>query len=345
MYFSGSRTFLITGINGQDGTMLSLELLNRYPNCKIVGTFQRGSRTWRLNEASLTDKVVLVENDLSSQLPFLELLDTYKPDSIFHLAASSYTADSFDSPSKVFSNNLSITINLLEVLRYSKLKPWCFIASSAEAYGGNSDLTVNETSALSPLNPYGISKASIQYLIRLYRNAYNLRLCCGILFNHEGEYRDLAFVTRKITSKLVEYSITGKTVFSLGNIDSLRDWSYAGDFVKAFIMLEDGKLSDDFVFASGKLHSVRNFIESVCQILDIRFYYSGEGLSEKCFDARNNQLIFSISPKYYRPIDTPGHIGDSTKLRNATGWNPSTTFRELCAKMVENDIKRLNDKI
>lgn len=338
------KTALITGISGQDGAILAKILLSN--NIKVVGTFRRGDsrKLWRLEELNIKDEIILVASDLQETLPLLQIFDNYSPDYIFHLAGNSFVADSFEQPQRVINDSISMCINILEILRFRKSKAWMFIAGSSEIYGGNDTNIIDEKSAPMPMNPYGVAKASIQSLSRIYISSYNLRLCFGILFNHESELRSRSFVTRKISFNLARLKINPLcSPMKLGNLDSSRDWSSAHDIVNIFYELAAQNVIGDVILASGALTKLRTFLEHSARCAGFDPLFCGSGLGETLIDKTTNRTLVVISEQYFRPFDIKGKVGNIEKIKKIINYSPQFDIPKIASSMIYYDLKRLSD--
>lgn len=338
------KTALITGISGQDGAILAKILLSK--DIKVVGTFRRGDsrKLWRLEELNIKDEIILLTCDLQEQLPLLQIFDKYSPDYIYHLAGNSFVADSFEQPQRVINDSISMCINILEILKYRKSKAWMFIAGSSEIYGGNNIKRIDEKSSPMPMNPYGVAKASIESLSRIYINSYSLRLCFGILFNHESEWRSRSFVTRKISHNFARLKIDPLcSPMKLGNLDSSRDWSSAYDIVNAFYELSAQEAIGDIVLASGVLTKLRTFLEHSARYAGFDPLFCGSGLGEVLIDKATNRTLVVISEQYFRPFDIKGNVGNIDKLKKIINYSPQFDIPKIALSMVECDLKRLSN--
>lgn len=336
-------TALITGITGQDGALLTEHLLHL--GFTVHGIFRRGdpSKLWRLNELDLTDKISLHECDLHNQFHLASLLNNLKPDYIFHFASPSFVADSFHNPSVSINEIVQTSLNILETFRFLNSDAWLFMAGSSEIYSGLDTSSVTETSCPMPLSPYGVAKAAVHSLCRIYRDNHRLNICHGILFNHESEFRSRNFVTRKTTYNIARLALDPTSPpLTLGNLDSLRDWSSARDFIVTIASLARGKCIGDFVIGSGYRTSLREFVLTTSKLAGFDPVCTGNGLDEKIHDALSGRLLVQVSPQYFRPYDTPGNIANTTKLHQTLKRVPTSSISELASSMIRSDIKRLS---
>lgn len=315
---------LIFGITGQDGTYLTDFLLKK--NYKIFGTFRRTSHRAfeRLEAFALLDKVDLIRADLTDQISIQSAIKKSNPDEIYNLAAQSFVGASFDQPLLTSDITGLGATRIFEAVKEFSPKSKVYQASSSEMFG-NTDEVKNEESRMYPASPYGLAKVYAHKSAQLYREAYNLFISSGILFNHESPYRGLEFVTRKITSGIANIKAKKQLKLSLGNIKAKRDWGFAGDYVKAMWMMLQQDNPSDYIIATGKSHSVEEF-------LDESFKYSGLG---------DWKEYVEISEKYMRPKDIDNLIGDYSKAKKELGWIPEIDYHELIHMMVDNDINSI----
>ena len=337
-----NRVAFITGVTGQDGAYLARKLLGQ--GVKVVGGFRRGDamKTWRLKELGIADKIDLVDSQLNEPQGFYSILNDYKPTEIYHLAADSLVADSFKHPSSTLEANIIGTAGLLEAIRVVRPEAKVFFASSSEVFGNKAESPVcSEDTNCFPNNPYGLSKLSLQHLVRIYSDTHGLNASTGILFNHESPLRGRSFVTRKITYNVarIKHGLDESPI-RLGNLDSARDWGHAEDYCEAMMMLASGNVTGDFVIASGIPTSVRDFLRWSCLAAGFDPSFEGVGVDEKCYDNKSGKVLAEISKKYFRPTDTKLLIGDASKIQKITGWAPKKSVEQIVQEMVETDIER-----
>lgn len=335
-----NKTILITGINGQDGALLANFFLKK--GHEVIGTFRRGTQPkfWRLEELKIMNKVKCIGLDLSDSITLLKLLDEYNPSEIYHLAGDSFVADSYQNPKSSLLNNIEHTINLLEAIRYRKSNCWCFIPSSSEIFAGTEKDILTEEDYPLTMSPYGLSKFVNLQISEMYRKIYNLRIASGILFNHESAFRSRSFVTRKITYNLVRLKKNSDTPMLLGNLNTSRDWSSAEDFINAMSLLGEKDKVGSYVFSSGKLTSLREFIKIACEKVGFDIYFDGNELNEQVIDKKTGRILCKVSEKYFRISDTKGKIGSTKKLKYETNWEPKISIEGLISNMVEKDLER-----
>jgi len=317
------KTALITGITGQDGAYLAKFLLEK--NYKVFGTFRRLSTPnfWRLQYLKIFDKVSLIPADLADNTSLLEAVKISGPDEIYNLAAQSFVGTSFEQPISTAEVTGLGVARILESLRQVNPKIKFYQASTSELFGERKIKTRDENTAFKPASPYGAAKLYGYWMTTIYRKAYGIFACNGILFNHESPLRGLEFVTRKITNAVAKISLGLEKELLLGNIEARRDWGYAPDFVEAMWLILQQEKPDDFVIATGETHSVKDFLKEAFGVvgLDWRKYVK-------------------IDKKFKRPYDINFLKGDCSKAQRKLSWKPKVTFRELVKIMMKEDIKR-----
>ncbi len=349
---------LITGVTGQDGSFLSEFLLGK--GYEVHGTIRRSSVDFRERIAHLegNPNFHLHYADLGDSLSLIQVIGKVRPDEIYNLAAQSHVQVSFDSPE--FTANVDATgvLRVLEAVRLCGLANTCHIyqASTSELYGKVEEVPQNENTPFHPYSPYAVAKLYAHWIVKEYREAYNMFCCSGILFNHESERRGETFVTRKITLAAARIAQGKQKKLYLGNLSSLRDWGYAKDYVECmWLMLQNDK-PEDFVIATGVQHSVRDFCYYAFKHVGIELEFVGEGADEKgvvkrietqSVAAANTQLavgdvLIEVSPDFFRPTDVVNLWGDPSKAREKLGWNPQkTTFEQLVKIMVDADMAKV----
>jgi GDPmannose 4,6-dehydratase len=335
---------LITGVTGQDGSFLSEFLLGK--GYEVHGTIRRSSVDYRERIAHLegNPNFHLHYADLGDSLSLMQTIGKVRPDEIYNLAAQSHVQVSFDSPE--FTANVDATgvLRVLEAVRLCGLTETCHIyqASTSELYGKVEEVPQNENTPFHPYSPYAVAKLYGHWIVKEYREAYNMFCCSGILFNHESERRGETFVTRKITLAAARIAQGKQSKLYLGNLSSLRDWGYAKDYVECmWLMLQNDK-PEDFVIATGVQHSVRDFCYYAFKHVGIELEFTGEGADEKGIDKATGKVLIEVSPDFYRPTDVVNLWGDPSKARKELGWNPQkTTFEELVKIMVDADMAKV----
>ena len=338
------KVALITGITGQDGSFLAEFLLEK--GYDVHGTIRRSSVDFRERIAHLEGKpnFHLHYADLSDSMSILQVVSKVRPTEIYNLAAQSHVQVSFDSPE--FTANVDATgvLRVLEAVRLCGLKDTCRIyqASTSELYGKVEEVPQNENTPFHPYSPYAVAKLYGFWIVKEYREAYNMYCCSGILFNHESERRGETFVTRKITLAAARIAQGKQEKLYLGNLDSLRDWGYAKDYVECMWLILQHETPEDFVIATGVQHSVREFCYLAFKYAGIELEFKGEGINEKGYDKATGKCLVEVSEAFYRPTDVVNLWGDPTKAKAKLGWNPSkTTFEELVKIMVDADMAKV----
>ena len=339
------KKVLITGIFGQDGAFLAKRLLSQ--GFKVFGLARRGGsiKSDRLRYFGILDDVEIKNSEIIDFSSILKLLEEIKPDVIFNLAAQSFVQDSFINPWMTSNINYFGVLNLYEAIRFLKLDCKVYQASTSEMYGKTIDDVQTEKSPFNPQSPYGISKLAAHHLGVIYRETYKLKISNGILFNHESELRGREFVTRKITSQLVEVKNESRDFVLLGNLNAVRDWGYAADYVKAIEMMNFSEVNDDFVVATNNITSVREFFKKSAELLDFKPMFSGNNAEEICTDKKTNKVIMKIDKNYYRPLEVDYLRGDYSKINSTLGWKPETSVDEMIEKMVSFDLENYNRNI
>lgn len=340
---------LITGITGQDGSFLAEFLLDK--GYDVHGTIRRSSVDFRERIAHLEGKphFHLHYADLSDSLSIMQTVARVRPDEIYNLAAQSHVQVSFDSPEYTAEVDAKGVLRILEAVRQCGLTDTCKIyqASTSELYGKVEEVPQNENTPFHPYSPYAVAKLYGYWIVKEYREAYNMFCCSGILFNHESERRGETFVTRKITLAAARIVHGKQEKLYLGNLSSLRDWGYAKDYVECMWLILQHKTPEDFVIATGVQHSVREFCYLAFKYVGIELEFRGEGEDEKgvCIAGPENlvgKVLVEVSPDFYRPTDVVNLWGDPTKARAELGWNPSkTTFEQLVKIMVDADMQKV----
>ena len=345
---------LITGVTGQDGSYLSEFLLDK--GYEVHGIIRRSSVDFRERIAHLEGKphFHLHYADLGDSMSIVKVVDKVRPDEIYNLAAQSHVQVSFDSPEFTADVDATGVLRVLEAVRACHLEKSCRIyqASTSELYGKVEEVPQNENTPFHPYSPYAVAKLYGFWIVKEYREAYDMFCCSGILFNHESERRGETFVTRKITLAAARISQGLQQCLYLGNLDSLRDWGYAKDYVECMWLILQNNEPEDFVIATGVQHSVREFTQLAFRHAGIELEFKGEGLDEvgvvKTINSKQStvnsklkvgDVVVRVSPDFYRPTDVVNLWGDPTKAKAKLGWNPNkTTFEQLVQLMVESDI-------
>ena len=335
---------LITGITGQDGSYLAEFLLEK--GYDVHGVIRRSSVDYRERIAHLEGHphFHLHYGDLSDSMSILSVVSTVRPDEIYNLAAQSHVQVSFDVPEFTADVDATGVLRVLEAVRLSGLKDTCRIyqASTSELYGKVEEVPQNENTPFHPYSPYAVAKQYGFWIVKEYREAYNMFCCSGILFNHESERRGETFVTRKITLAAARIAQGKQDKLYLGNLSSLRDWGYARDYVECMWLILQNDKPEDFVIATGEQHSVREFCQLAFHDVGIELEFVGEGMNEKGIDKATGKTVIEVSPDFYRPTDVVNLWGDPSTAKRELGWNPTkTTFEQLVKIMVDHDMKKV----
>ena len=340
---------LITGVTGQDGSYLSEFLLDK--GYEVHGIIRRSSVDYRERIAHLEGQphFHLHYGDMSDSMGLIQVIGKVRPDEIYNLAAQSHVQVSFDSPEFTADIDATGVLRVLEAVRACGLTHTCRIyqASTSELYGKVEEVPQNENTPFHPYSPYAVAKLYGYWIVKEYREAYNMFCCSGILFNHESERRGETFVTRKITLAAARIAQGKQDKLYLGNLSSLRDWGYAKDYVECMWLILQHETPEDFVIATGVQHSVREFCDLAFREVGITLEFRGEDADEKgvCVAGPEHLLgktLVEVSPDFYRPTDVVNLWGDPTKAKRELGWNPSkTTFEELVRLMVRHDMQKV----
>lgn len=335
---------LITGVTGQDGSYLSEFLLSK--GYEVHGIIRRSSVDYRERIAHLegTPNFHLHYADLTDSMSLVKLVGKVQPTEIYNLAAQSHVQVSFDAPEFTADVDATGVLRVLEAVRTNHLEKTCKIyqASTSELYGKVEEVPQNEKTPFHPYSPYAVAKLYGYWIVKEYREAYDMFCCSGILFNHESERRGETFVTRKITLAAARIAQGKQEKLYLGNLDSLRDWGYAKDYVECMWLILQQDKPEDFVIATGVQHSVREFVKLAFKHVGIELEFRGEGLNEKGYSKATGRCLVEVSPDFYRPTDVVNLWGDPTKAKEKLGWNPQTTsFEKLVELMVKHDMQKV----
>ena len=335
---------LITGITGQDGSFLSEFLLQK--GYEVHGTIRRSSVDFRERIAHLEGRANfhLHYADMGDSMSLIKVIALVRPDEIYNLAAQSHVQVSFDSPEYTANVDATGVLRVLEAVRQCGLTDTCRIyqASTSELYGKVEEVPQNELTPFHPYSPYAVAKLYGYWIVREYREAYGMFCCSGILFNHESERRGETFVTRKITLAAARIKQGKQEKLYLGNLSSLRDWGYAKDYVECMWLILQHERPEDFVIATGKQHSVREFCQLAFHYAGIELEFQGEGADERGIDKATGKVLVEVSPDFYRPTDVVNLWGDPSKAKKELGWNPGkTSFEDLVRIMVEHDMEKV----
>lgn len=340
------KTAIITGVAGQDGSFLADSLLRK--GYQVHGLVRPTTRNeiGNLGFASRHPNFIRHEIDLLESESLTRLVKKLCPDEFYNLGACSFVPVSWELPEYITQVNAVAVLKILEAIRNHSTDTRFYQAGSSEMFGRVLDKSkpLNETSYHYPRSPYGASKSFAHNLVRNYRESFQLHVSNGILFNHESERRDPRFVTRKITRGLVQRVSRGGPPISLGNLEACRDWGYSPDYVEAMQLMVRADEPDDWVVATGRARSVRDFVEAACRALDQTIEWEGKGVLEVGFDCDGNELV-TIDPAFYRPAEVDFLLGDSSRIRSSLRWQEETSFEQMVKKMVDHDLVHSNGRL
>lgn len=331
---------LITGITGQDGSYLAELLISK--NYEVHGIVRRSSvsNTERINHLIAENAVTLHDGDLSDSSSIIKIVNEVRPDEIYNLAAQSHVQVSFDAAEYTGDVDALGVLRILEAVHMLGMDKSCRIyqASTSELFGKVEECPQSETTPFHPYSQYAVAKQYGYWMIKQYREAYGMFACNGILFNHESERRGENFVTRKITMAAGRIACGLQDHLELGNLNALRDWGYAKDYVECMWLVLQQDKPDDFVIATGVQHTVREFTELAFANNGIKIEWQGNGIDEKGYNAKTGKMLVCVNPKWFRPTDVVNLLGNPTKARTVLGWDPlKTSYEQLCAIMSKHD--------
>lgn len=338
------KVALITGVTGQDGSYLAELLLEK--GYDVHGTIRRSSVDFRERIAHIEGhpNFHLHYADLGDSMSIMQVMSKVRPTEVYNLAAQSHVQVSFDSPEFTCDIDATGVLRVLEAIRLCGLTDTCrmYQASTSELYGKVEEVPQNENTPFHPYSPYAVAKQYGFWIVKEYREAYNMFCCSGILFNHESERRGETFVTRKITLAAARIKQGKQDKLYLGNLGSLRDWGYAKDYVECMWLILQHSKPEDFVIATGVQHSVREFCFYAFKHVGIELEFQGEGLDERGIDKATGRVLIEVSPDFFRPTDVVNLWGDPTRAKAELGWNPNkTTFEQLVKIMVDSDMAKV----
>jgi GDPmannose 4,6-dehydratase len=336
------KTALITGITGQDGAYLAEHLLGL--GYRVVGTFRRTSSVnfWRLGELGVDkhERLELVEHDLTDAGSSVRLLDEHEPQEVYNLAAQSFVAVSFKQPVTTAEITAIGTLNMLEAIRVCNPKIRFYQASSSEMYGKVAATPQDEQTRFHPRSPYAIAKLFAHWATVNYREAYGIFGVSGILFNHESPLRGWEFVTRKITDAVARIQLGQLDTLELGNLEAVRDWGFAREYVEGMHLMMQHRVPDTFVLATGKNCSVRKFVEAAFSAGGIGLEWRGKGVEQQGIEPRSGKVRVKVNPQFFRPAEVETLLGDAAKAKAELGWAPKVPVETLARMMVEADLRR-----
>ncbi len=331
---------LITGIAGQDGAYLAKILLEK--GYKVIGGQREHARgnLWRLKELNIEKKIKIVPFELLEEDSVNEGIRLGQFNEVYNLAAQSFVEKSFESPVYTSDvNSLGVT-RILEAIRQFSPRTKLYQASSSEMFGNVKSKRQNENTSFEPVSPYAVSKLYSHWMIKVYRDAYDLYCCSGILFNHTSPLRGDEFVTKKIIGDLIKVKLKKISHVNLGNIHVCRDWGYSLDYVEAMWKMLQQKKPEDYVISSGITHTVKDFINKVAKYLEMDIFWQGKDLDEVAIDKKSGKKIIRIQKKFFRPNDINHTYGNSYKARTTLNWNPKTDFNTLVKLMCDTELKK-----
>jgi len=331
------KTALITGVLGQDGAYLSKLLLDK--GYTVWGAFRRSAslNDWRLRRLGVQDRVRLIPFELLEYSNIVRVLQTVQPDEVYNLAAQSFVGVSFEQP--IFTADVDGVgvARLLEAIRLVRPEARFYQASTSEMFGKVQEPLQSETTPFYPRSPYGVAKLYAHWITVNYREAFDVHASSGILFNHESPLRGIEFVTRKITSTLVRIQRGEAEVLELGNMDAKRDWGFAGDYVDGMWRMLQQDTPDDYVLATGRTETVRDFVRLAAEAAGFDLVFEGEGVDEVATDRKSGRTVVRVNPQFFRPAEVEVLIGDAGKAKRALGWSSTVGLETLATMMVKAD--------
>ena len=333
---------LITGITGQDGAYMAQLMLEK--GYEVYGTFRRTSSVnfWRIDELGIQShpNLHLVEYDLTDLGASIALVQKIEPDEIYNLAAQSFVGVSFEQPTTTAHITGMGPLYLLEAIRLINPKIKFYQASTSEMFGKVQAVPQIESTPFYPRSPYGVAKLYAHWMTINYRESYGIFGASGILFNHESPLRGREFVTRKITDSVAKIQLGLLDVLELGNLDAKRDWGFAKEYVEGMYLMLQAKVADSFVLATNRTETVRDFVRMAFKAVDVELIFKGHAEHETAVDSKTGKTMVRVNPKFYRPAEVELLIGDPQRAKDILGWAPHTTLEQLCAMMVEADLRR-----
>jgi len=339
------KTALITGITGQDGSYLAELLLEK--KYDVHGIIRRSSSFNTARIDHIFDKINLHYGDMVDSSNLAAIMAKVRPDEVYNLAAQSHVKVSFEEPEYTAQADGVGTLRILEAIRTVGLEKTTrfYQASTSELYGLVQEIPQKETTPFYPRSPYAVAKLYGFWIVKNYREAYGMYALNGILFNHESPRRGGTFVTKKVTSNVAQILAGQRDKILLGNMDSLRDWGHARDYVKAMYMMLQQDSPDDYVVATNKQYSVRQFVSLCFEMVGRPLVWRGKGVSEEGIEEATGQVMVQVSEKYFRPTEVETLLGDMSKLQKETGWTPETSFKALVYEMMEYDLAQVGHKL
>ncbi|NBU96941.1 MAG: GDP-mannose 4,6-dehydratase [Spirochaetia bacterium] len=331
---------LIFGLSGQDGSYLAELLLEK--GYEVHGTIRRSSsfNTWRIDHLRNNPNFYWHYADITDPVSVSNLVSSIQPDEIYNLAAQSHVKISFEIPYYTGQVDAIGTLNVIEAIRTHSPSTKLYQASTSELYGKVQEIPQTENTPFYPRSPYGVAKLYGFWIIKNYREAYNIFACNGILFNHTSPRRGENFVEKKIVDSLVEIYKGGRNPLTLGNLNAKRDIGHAKEYVEGMWRMLQQETPDDFVLSTGVTYTVRQIVEIACEILGISIRWEGEGINEVGIDIINGEIIVKVDPKYFRPSEVDLLIGSSDKAKNILGWKPNMSLSDIIAEMIDHQMEK-----
>ncbi|MEA2091630.1 MAG: GDP-mannose 4,6-dehydratase [Campylobacterota bacterium] len=333
---------IVTGITGQDAAYLAELLLDK--GYEVYGTYRRTSSVnfWRIEELGIEnhENLHLIEYDLTDQANSVHMVMKIQPDEIYNLAAQSFVGVSFDQPLATAHITGLGCVHLLEAIRIVNPKIKFYQASTSEMFGEVQEIPQTEKTPFWPRSPYGAAKMYAHWMVVNYRESYDMFASSGILFNHESPLRGREFVTRKITDSVAKIKLGKLDHIELGNMDAKRDWGFAKDYIEGMYLMLQADKPDTYVLATNRTETVRDFVTMAFKAIDVELEWKGSQENETATDKATGKVVVKVNPKFYRPAEVDLLIGNPEKAKKELGWEPKTTLEELCAMMVEADLRR-----
>ena len=344
------KTAIISGITGQDGSYLAELLLKK--NYNVHGIIRRSSsfNTFRIdhlykNKNILDKSLFLHYGDLTDSSNLNRLIDKIKPSEIYNLGAQSHVQVSFEVPEYTADVDGLGALRILDAIRETGVDTKYYQASTSELYGKVQEIPQTESTPFYPRSPYAVAKLYAFWIVKNYREAYNLFACNGILFNHESERRGKTFVTRKISIAVSNIILGQQSSMYLGNLDSKRDWGYAPEYVEGMWRMLQVNKAEDYVLATGETHSVREFVEEAFKVFGEKIEWRGNGINETGVLSSTGDVVVRIDPRYFRPTEVDILVGDASKAKKELGWKPTVTFNDLVGIMAKNDFRKIEARL
>ena len=334
---------LITGITGQDGSYLAELLLEK--GYEVYGIWRRKSVVDYGNVSHIKDKIHFIYADMTDVISLMSAMRIADADEVYNLAAQSFVATSWEQPLATAEIDALGVTNMLEAIRAVKPTARFYQASTSEMFGLVQEMPQKETTPFYPRSPYGVAKLYGHWITKNYRESFGLYACSGILFNHESERRGIEFVTRKITYAVARIKYGLQEYVELGNMDSRRDWGHSKDYVYAMWLMIQQEKPDDYVIATNETRTVREFVDTAFKAAGIDLEWKGRGIEETAVNKANGKTVVKVNPKFFRPAEVDILLGDPTKAETKLGWKRKINFKELVARMVNNDMALVEKEI